>query len=118
MGKVFFVDKKGNELYIQSFQSHVALAKYFLENSNSLKSQYENREKKEEDIVEFLQSNKGFMKGSQQGPYKIITFDSRIISDEQRELLRGYNEEGYHLDDRYITELRKMRQKKQGGEDR
>jgi hypothetical protein len=118
MGKVFFVDKDGNELYKQSLQSHIALAKYFLDNSNSLRRQYVNRENTQEGIVEFLQNSKGFMKGSQHGSYRIITFDSRLISDAQRETLRGYNEENYILDDRYITELRKMRERNKSGEER
>ena len=110
MRTVFWIDKKGKEISNPSINSHIGLAQYFLENSQTLREQYESRKNKGQNIIDFLISVKGFMKGSQFGEYKNITFDSRMLSEKQRRALIIYNEQDYRLDDLYIIELRKRRE--------
>lgn len=113
MNKVFWIDKKGNEISIPSINSHIGLADYFLKNSPALKEQFEDRKDKNQNIIDFLISVKGFMKGSKFDGYRSITFDSRTLSEEQRGVLPGYNEQNYKLDDIYIAELRRKRDSQQ-----
>lgn len=107
---VFWINRNGNEISNPSINSHIGLAQYFLENSQVLRTQYENRKNKGQNIMDFLISVKGLMKGSQFGEYKNITYDSRTLSDEQRMALREYHDQEYRLDDLYINELRKKRE--------
>ena len=113
MSKVFWVNKNGEEIMIPGINSHIGLAQYFLENSPLFKEQYENRKDKGQNIIDFLISGKGWMKGSQLYGYKNITFDSRMLSNEQREALIAYHEQDYSLDDLYVIQLRKKRYSQQ-----
>ena len=95
MSKVFWVNKNGEEIEITGINSHIGLAQHFLEKSRVLKAQYENRKDKGQNIIDFFISDMGWMKGSQLSSYKNITFDSRKLSDKQRDVLIAYYEEDY-----------------------
>lgn len=106
ISKAFFVDQDGNEIFDEKIGSHVALAIEILEKDEKLKSQYDSEGNRGMSTANFLQDKCGYMRGGEQGEYKMIIFDSSKISDSQRMALRGYHEEGYHFVDSYLEELK------------
>lgn len=110
--KAFFVDQDGNEIYDEKIGSHVALAIEILEKDENLKNEYESEENRGMSTANFLQDKCGYMRGSEQGEYKMIIFDSSKLSDSQRMALRGYHEEGYHFVDSYLEELKQKQEEK------
>lgn len=59
MSKVFWVNKKGEEITKEKIDSHIALAKDLLENNRDLQNKYENRKNKNQSMTEFLIRNVG-----------------------------------------------------------
>ncbi len=109
--KCFFVDEDGNEIYDLKIGSHVALAGEIIDKNLDLKNQYASEDNRRMSTANFLQDICGYMRGSELGEYKAIIFNSSIISEAQRLALRGYHEEGYHLIDSYLDELKKQKTK-------
>ena len=72
-------------------------------------------------ILSFMLFGVGVMIGYEgiiniiKGEYKRIVFDSQVISDEQKALLRRFYEQGYELSDIYLERKRKEKAK---GEER
>ncbi len=117
MRKVFFINKDGNEIFDENACCHAELAMKVIKENDKIMEEMkglENRDKAKK-AMEFLQETNGYMMGSEQGEYKRIVFDSQVISDEQKALLRRFYEQGYELSDIYLERKRKEKAK---GEER
>ena len=104
MDDAFFIDKDGNEIYSDTISSHIGLAKFILKNNQQLQEEYE--KSSAHDPIDFLVQNEGYLKVSNIGYYKKITYDSSNLSDRQKEVLDYYHfEEGFELDDLKMIKL-------------
>ena len=103
---VCFIDKIGKRVRCDTIASHMGLANLMLKEMPELGEEFKKSGK--QDPVDFLISNKGYIKVTTQGRYKSVVYDSSTtISNMQRELLIHYRELGYSLDD-----LEAMRRRK------
>ena len=100
-----FIDKQGNRVRCDTVTSHIGLANVMLEEVPELGEEFKKSGK--QDPVDFLLSNKGYIKVTTQGRYRAVVYDSSTISNMQRGVLRHYRELGYSLDD-----LEAMRRRK------
>lgn len=103
---VCFIDKTGKRVHCDTIASHIGLANLMLEELPELAEEFKKSGKK--DPVDFLVSNKGYIKLTKQGRYyKRAVYDSSSeMSRVQLELLRHYRELGYSLDD--LEAVRRM----------
>ena len=97
MEEVFFIDREGNKISIDGVLSHIGLAHKIVESSDNLKSEFNKSGKV--DPIDFLISNKGYMKLSNQGYYRKCVYSSSKVSERQRAFIDYFIEEGYSLDD-------------------
>ena len=97
MEEVFFIDREGNKLSVDEISSHIGLANKIVQSSDTLKKEFEKSGKV--DPIDFLISNKGYMKLTNQGFYRRCVYSSSKVSERQRDFIAYFCEEGYSLDD-------------------
>ena len=100
---VFFIDYDGNRISLDDISSHIGLAVKIIESNATLKEEFKNSEK--QDPVDFLISDKGYMKLTEQRWYKKCIYMGTKLSNRQKELCRYFEEEGYELEDQYRLKL-------------
>ena len=106
---VWFIDKNGKKFSCDTISSHIGLANLIIENDLKLGEEY--KASKKVDPVDFLISNKGYMKITDLSCYKALVFDSTTISNMQRGVIRHYYELGFRIEDIEAIRLRKEKSK-------
>jgi len=101
---ICFIDKEGKRFSCDTIASHIGLAKLIIEQDSKLGEEYKASNKI--DPVDFLISNKGYMRVTNQGCYRVLVFDSTTISNMQRGVIRHYNELGFRLEDMEVIKQR------------
>ena len=107
MDDVFFLDRDGNRLHSDVIASHIGLARCIVDRNEALKEEFESTH--QQDPCDFL-INKGYMKVTNMQYYRRAVYHSQKISEKQRDWLLYLSEEGYDLDDLFITEQMKKAQ--------
>ena len=93
----FFVDKEGNKISMDKISSHIGLAVEVMKNDAKLYEEFKKSGKR--DPVDFLISNKGYIKITNQGYYRKCIYSSSKISEKQRDICLYYIEQGYGVED-------------------
>ena len=97
MEEVFFIDRDGNKISMDQISSHIGLANEIINRNEFIKQEFEKSGKM--DPIDFLVSNKGYMKLTNQGFYRRCVYSSSKVSERQRDFIEYFIEEGYRLDD-------------------
>lgn len=97
MEEVFFIDREGNKISMDEISSHIGLANEIVKRNKILKEDFEKSGKV--DPVDFLISNKGYMKLTNQRLYRRCVYSSSKVSEKQRDFIAYFIDEGYKLDD-------------------
>lgn len=98
MDEIFFIDGNRQKISSETISSHIGLVLSILNNDKNMKREFEMSGK--EDPVVFLIEDKGYMAGSEMGPYyKKLIYDRKMINEGQKRLLGYYKEMGYELKD-------------------
>ena len=97
MEDIFFVDKNGKKIFSEEISSHIALGNLVIQKDEQLKKEYEESGKR--DVVDFLISDKGYLKVTNIDYYYSLVFSASKISKKQKEVVRRYGIAGYRLDD-------------------
>ena len=109
MEECFFIDENGKKIYDPKIESHIGLAEKILKDNPILKEQF--KESGFKDPVDFLLKVCKLIKVTNQAYYRKIVFNSSLLSNAQKKLIRGYVLDGYMPEDIRDMDMR-------GGEDR
>lgn len=108
--EVFIIDKQGKRFSSKDISSHIGLANLIIEKDDELKKEFKQSGKR--NPLEFLLENKGYMATSEIGTYRNVTYDSSLLSEQQKRWLYYYHEEGYKF-----TDLLEEKERLERGED-
>lgn len=94
---VFFIDKNGDKVYDEKICSHIGLAMKYIEDHPELKEELKKHERMNE--VQFLRDELGFLQGGTSRGVGILVYNSKKITDKQKQIVMYYyEEEGYHIE--------------------
>ena len=95
--EAFFVDKEGKKISMDKISSHIGLAIEIMKNDAKLYEEFKKSRKR--DPVDFLISDKGYIKITKQGYYRKCIYSSSKISEIQKYICLHYIEQGYSVED-------------------
>lgn len=96
MEQCSFISKNGESISIDGVCSHIGLALEMVKRDKSLEEDF--KRSKKSNLVDFMILDKGYMKASNIGCYKILTYSGKKITDKQRKIIKYFASDGFSLD--------------------